>query len=346
VIVGEHDQSFGELSVYRSSLGDYAPLSVTKDAPTPIRIVKVLGSDNSPVPGVQLNVVDEDRKTVIGNGVTDKNGVVALYVKFSGIASASTTRRNYIRTTLLPTGYSTPLPRTVATDVSFYEVKYDPGKLDTLTKDTSSLKPDVTFRVNKTGTPEPRTELTQDQIFADPSLYTTGGAYGYAGKYPKGFLAFQIVLPNGKPAQPDPTIYYKINGNRADIDANGRIWASTSGPVTDTMSVVPYQVNPWIDSSKPEWGFSRVLTTMLPYPYVYEIKYAPEGGLMPAGPVTDEELGQTPVIPPKLAPGATMPPGSGSGAPAGAAKETHTLPFIFLTIAIIGGVFAYYRLKD
>jgi hypothetical protein len=365
MIVGEHDQSFGDALAYaRSSrlsglgrLGAFAPLDFKE--PKPVRIVRVVGPNGIPVPGVQLNVVDEDRETVIYGAVTDENGVAVVFVNYNSPVVSEKNRRNYIRTILLPAGYSNPVPRTTGADVSYFETKVggfstgseSENRLKEILKDTSKLKPDVTIKVEQTGKPERRVKLTPEE--AENSPYTESGESGV--KSVNGVLAFRLTLPNGTLALPDPnTPYYIKNGDRAyeaRIGSGGMIDVWNRSPdVTSEFVVTPYfgggtgllrEGNP-----KPEWGFTRVLTTVFPYPYIYDIKYTKDGGLMPAGRITDEEANITPVLPAKP-PAATVPPGSGTpNVLDDKKKKTNPLPYILVGVLVIGAIVLYLRTKQ
>jgi hypothetical protein len=364
MIVGEHDQSFGSTGPQLSDLGVFSPIVVTEDEPKPVRFLKIVDPAGSPVEGAQINVVDDDRSTVIWNGVTDRNGIAVLFVNYRRISEGDVPRRNYLRVVLLPVGYKVPVVRTAQTDVSFYEEKYTMPKWAELVGDTSKIKPDATIKVDKTSeAPVARVVLSEDKITTTPGLYTEESGYNYHRKVPKGLLAFRILKPDGTPiGRADSTLYYAVDGNTADLDPNGVIWAGIPYPVIQETTIVPYDRIPWaFDKPKPDWGIVRVLTFLRAYPYVYDLRFTKDGGLAPSGLITDEELGKAPVVPPKP-PAATPAPGPGtpgpgtpgpgtpgSGGPALKAvddkKKTNPLPYILVGVLVIGAIVLYLRTK-
>lgn len=339
MIVGEYDQSFGDVS------------QLLINDPVPVRIVQAVTSKGAPVGGVQFNVVDEDLETVLWAGVTDKNGIAVMPVKFNLPTASEQSHTNYIRTMLLPIGYANPTPRTVLTNVSYTEAKVDAHNIAQLFQDTSKLKPDITIKVDTAGAPSPRVELTDAQA-KDKGLWNSNSNTILGG------LAFRVSAQDGTLIRPDPNTPYFFNfapfywenntttSGTIDIDANGNIWVWTTYPMIGRLSLTPYfGGRPFpggIGSSKPEWGISRVLASTRPYPYVYDIKQAPDGGLMPAGKITPDEL--VGAVSPKGPTGRSPAP---SPAPAGVGVTSNKTPlYVLLAVAAIGATFAYFRLKE
>lgn len=358
MIIGEYDQSFGDSTSGLAALGQANPRD-----PKPVRVVQVIKKDGTPVPGVQLNVVDEDKVSVRWAAVTDKNGKAVVPVEYNPPTVKEGARRSYIRVMLVPSGYSNPSPRTVATSVEFSEAKVDPFKIYSLYADTSKLKPDVIFRVEVTGTPFARVELTDAQIEAKD---LAGGGF-----------AFRVLNSDGTVAKPDrntpytytytPFYFWPRPGEATnpdkqgtlDIDPNGIIWAWTSSPMMGILNLVPYfEGRPYLfggGSSKPEWAVTRVLNSSRPYPYVYDIKRAPDGGLMPAGKIMADELASdaaenAPLIvtPPSPTPSPSGSSSSSSSPPPSDKAPGSSNTFFYVMLAVIGiaATFAYFRLKE
>lgn len=341
MIVGEHDQSFGDVS------------QLVINDPVPVRIVKAVTSKSGvPVGGVQFNVVDEDKVTVLWAGVTDKNGITVMPVKFNLPTQSEQNHTNYIRTMLLPVGYANPTPRTVLTNVSYSEPKVDAHNIAQIYKDTSKLKPDIIIKVDESGAPTVRTELTDDQAKAKGLTSQSSGSFTVLGS-----LAFRVITQDGSLATPDPNTPYRFNfapfywdnnlttSGTIDIDKNGLIWVWTTLPMMGRLTLTPYfGGRPFpggIGSSKSEWGVDRVLASTQPYPYVYDIKHAPDGGLMPAGMITVDELtGAT------TQQGPTAPIVKPPSTPASGGGPGKTLLYILLGAVAIGVTFAYFRLKE
>jgi hypothetical protein len=357
VIVGEYDQSFGD-SPSQTESGSLEQLVIND--PVPVRTVQVVASKTgTPVGGVQFNIVDEDKETVLWAGVTDKNGIAVMPVKYNPPTVSEKSHTNYIRTMLLPTGYTNPVPRTVLTNVTYSEPKVDANNLAVLYKDTSKLKPDITIKVDASAAPSKRVEISFDQAKAQDLVHTVTSR----GSVAVGGLAFRVITQDGSVAKPDRNTPYFYNfspfywennattSGTIDIDQNGNIWVWTAYPMIGRLTLTPYfEGRPFpggIGSAKKEWAIDRILASSPPYPYLYDIKHASDGGLMPAGKITADELAGgnviekepdgTPVIiaPPSPSPSPGKPSGSG-----------HTFFYIMAAVIAIGATFAYFRLKE
>lgn len=360
MIVGEYDQSFGD----SPSQAEFCSLEqLTINDPVPVRTVQAVNSKTgTPVGGVQFNIVDEDKETVLWAGVTDKNGIAVMPVKYNPPTVSEKSRTNYIRTMLLPTGYTNPMPRTVLTNVTYSEPKVDANNLTQLYKDTSKLKPDITIKVDVSGTPAQRMELSPDQAKAQGFTHDVNQRSNVV----VGSLAFRVLTQDGEVAKPDRNTPYfyvftpfywenNVTGSGTiDIDSKGNIWVWTSYPMIGRVTLTPYfEGRPFpggFGSSKKEWEVNRVLASTPPYPYLYDIKHAPDGGLMPAGKITADELAGGNVIEKAPDGGIVIAPPSPSispsPTPSKTPKSSNTFFYVMLAVIGIGATFAYFQFKE